>query len=237
MAPRRDPDPASEDARRLFWDQASHDLRQPVQSLQLLAQVFARHAKSDPVREAADHMRRVVDDLARMHEALVALSRLECGRTVPAPRALAVGEVVNGIVRELGEAAGAHGASLRLGRGLGARVEADPAWLALILRGLVLFALAQAEGGEVAITGRAGREAVTVTVAFPGPAIPDRTAAGVFLEATGPARDAAGAGALLGPGYLARACSLLGYRLELGPAPGGGQRGGQRFRLAIPRTR
>lgn len=208
-----------------FWDQASHDLRQPVQSLQLLAQIFARHAETPQMREGAGHMRRVVQDLAGMHEALVQLSLLECGRTPPDRRPVALDRLATDIVGELAAPARERNVALRT-RGLDLSPEADAAWLAVILRGLILFALRHCEGDEVAITGRPRRSALSVAIEFQAADIPAREAASVFLEATGPEQRHA----VLGPGYLGRLCALLGYGLNLRA----GKPGRQAFMLTFP---
>ena len=225
--PTPDDAPTDGDERRgVFWDQASHDLRQPVQSLQLLAQVFVLHAESPRTREAADHMRRVVEDLARMHEALVQLSRLECGRAPPDRRPVALKELVTEIVGELDAAARERNAELRTGN-LDLSPEADAAWLAIILSGLVHFALRHCEEGEVAISGSSRKGAVSVLIAFRAPEIPARETESVFLEGMGPEQRHS----VLGPGYLSRVCAILGYRLNLRA----GKPGRPAIELTIPR--
>lgn len=213
--------------RQLFWDRAGHDLRQPVQSLQLLARVFARHADSPQMREAADHMRRVVDDLSRMHEALVRLSRLECGLDLPDRRPVALNDLANELVAELAAAARERDAEL-LTRDLDVSPEADASWLHEILRGLILFALRHCDGGDVVISGRPENEGVSVQIHFSAGEIPARETASVFLEAAGPAQRHA----VLGPGYLDRLCGLLGYSLNLRA----GKPGRPAFMLTIPRN-
>lgn len=220
--------PTDDDERRqVFWDQASHDLRQPVQSLQLLARVFARHADSSPTREAAAHMRGVVEDIARMHEALVQLSRLECGRTPPDRQPVALNELVTNIVGELAAAARDRHAELRT-RSLEMSPETDAAWLGIILRALIHFTLRHCEGGDVVISGKSRKGAVSVVIDFRGPDVPAKEIAGVFLESTGPEQWHA----VLGPGYLDRLCALLGYRLDFRA----GKPGKPAFELAIPRN-
>lgn len=208
-----------------FWDQASHDLRQPVQSLQLLAGIFSRHADVEPVRQAAEHMRRVADDLGRMHEALVLLSRLECGHSPPQPRTVAVAQLASEILRELSVTDRERPVALTTG-GSEASVEADPALLALTLRNLIVLALRHCDGEEITIDGRMRKGDFSIVIEFPGPPIPDRHEGSVFVEAGEPEDRRA----ILGPGYLQQLCRALGYRLDLNAGRGGKQR----FRLTIP---
>ena len=203
MTTRHDPP----EPRLAFWDQASHDLRQPVQSLQLLAQVFARHAETEQVRQAADHMRRVVADLGRMQDALVQLSRLESGRAVPERRRVDLRAVAGGIVRELAEVARERGLGLQA-TGLETPAEGDPGWLDLILRSLVLIALGECEEGEVAITGQQTERAVALFVGFRSRGIAAGQAEAIFVEA-------ANGRTIPGPGYLGHLCGLLGYGFDL----------------------
>ena len=217
-------DPLAGDDRRSFWEHIRHDLRQPVQSLQLLAHVFERHAGSGPVREGAEHMRRVVEDLVRMHDAVVRIAQLESG---PAPerRALAL----SAVARNLEDLAAERNVDLRLAEPE-VSLEADEAWLGLILRHLVLFALDHGEGAEVSVTAAKRADAVAITVAFPGPAIADRQAGKAFVESRAPDNDTPPGELVMGPGYLRYLCSLLGYRLERGPAA----EDRQSFTLTVP---
>lgn len=218
------------DPRQLFWDQAGHDLRQPVQSLQLLAQVFARSADGEPLRQGADHMRRVVEDLAQMHEALLRVSRLEAGHAVPARRAVDIQRLAREVVRDIAETARAKNLELRLGA-FRASPEADSEWLRVILRGILLIAIRHSEGNEVLIGGRGSRQAFAITADFEGRDISGREAASVFVETAESVGVTGERRAILGPGYLGHLCGLLGYRLDLGR----GRLGRQRIRLTIPR--
>ncbi len=138
---------------------------------------------------------------------------------------MSLGPLASDIVGELAAAARERNAELRIS-GLDVSAEADAAWLAVILRNLVLFALRHCEGGEVAIAGRRRKGALSISVAFRGPDIPAGEAAGVFLEAAGPEQRQA----FPGPGYLMRLCALLGYPLDLAA----GKPGRPEFRLTIP---
>ena len=223
MATRHDP-PEGQEPSLAFWDQASHDLRQPVQSLQLLTQVFARHAETEQVRQAVEHMRRVVTNLGRMQDALVQLSRLECGRTVAARRPVDLRAVAGGIVRELAGVARERGLGLQAS-GLDAPAEADPGWLDLILRSMVLIALDEGGHGEVAITGEQSGDAIAISVRFPDGDSAGHRAAAIFVEA-------ADGRTVPGPGYLGHLCGMLGYGLDL-TAERPGER---RFTVTLPRA-
>ena len=169
-------------------------------------------------------MRRVVADLGRMQDALVQLSRLESGRTVPERRQVEVRAVTGGIVRELDATARERGLALRTS-GLDASAEADPGWLDLILRSMVLIAIGQGEDGEVAIISEETEDAVALTVGFRGRDIAGRQAAALFVEA-------ADGRTIPGPGYLGHLCGLLGYGFDLTAASAGERR----FTVTLPRA-
>lgn len=230
MASRPEKSAEARQQRRDFWDQASHDLRQPVQSLQLLSHVFARaggdEGGDEAVRQGAGHMRRVVDDLARMHGALLRLMRLECEGSAPARRAVPLGALTKEAVQALADSARQEDVQLRAD-GIEGSVKAEPETLALILQGLILLALRHCEGDEIGVGGRSGEDEVSITVEFDGAGVPAEERGNVFIDAAG----AGGSRTILGPRYLARLCGLLGHGLVLGD----GQAGPQRFRLTVPR--
>lgn len=226
MASRPEKSTEARQQRRDFWDQASHDLRQPVQSLQLLSHVFARAGGDEAVRQGADYMRRVVDDLAQMHGALLRLMRLECEGSAPARRAVPLGALTKEAVQALADSARQDDIQLRADSIEGS-VEAEPEVLALILRGLILLALRHCEGKEIAVRGQSGEDEATITIEFDGAGVPAEERGNVFIDAA----SAGGSRTILGPRYLARLCRLLGHGLELGD----GQGRPQRFRLTVPR--
>ncbi len=213
---------------REFWDQASHDLRQPIQSLELLSQIFSRHADSEPLRQAADHMRRVVAGLGRMHDDLIRLSCLECGHSPPARQAVNMAGLVRDNVRELSAVAPNRRLDLNAD-GLGTVSEADPRWLSVILRSMLLLALRDSGDGTISVGGESGEDTVSVAVTFEGEDIPGRVAESIFVEANGSGESRP----IPGPGYLRHVCELLGYRFELG----GAARGRQALRLTISSSR
>ena len=73
----------TDNTRREFVSNASHELRTPIAAIQAAAEALQRGALEDP-EIAGDFLRRILDDVARM-DALVAemleLSRLETGQT------------------------------------------------------------------------------------------------------------------------------------------------------------
>lgn len=209
-----------------FWDQASHDLRQPVQSLQLLSKIFAGRQADETLRQCADHMRRVVDDLARMHSALLHLVRLECGEERPRGGVVALRPLMQEIVQGLSGEARERKVDLRCA-GVEASVEADAGSLALLLRGLIVLALCQAEGGAIVVRETAHPDGPSIAIEFEGGGVAAAQSAAVFFEAAGPE----GARTILGPHYLARLSRLLGYQLDFDE----GQANGKRFTLTIPR--
>ena len=216
MVTRRGSSDENDDGRQAFWDQASHDLRQPVQSLQLLSRIFARHADSEPLRQAADHMSRAVAGLARMQDELIRLSRLESERSVPERRVVNIRGLVRDAVRELAVKERQVDVDAE---SIASRAEADPQWLSLVLRAMLLLALRYAEGGAVRVHGDSRNASVSVVVTFEGQEISAKEAGRVFFDADGPGESQS----ILGPGYLSRACELLGYRFRIGAAGQGRQ--------------
>lgn len=227
MATRRASLGGEDRGRRGFWDQASHDFRQPIQSLQLLAQVFSRHAESEAMRQGADHMRRAVADLAQMHDDLTRLLRIEEGRSESQSRGADLSRLVHEIVRDLSGVLADAKVDVRTDS-VATISEADREWLSVILRGMILLAVTYSDDGPIRIEGDTGEGETAIAISFGSPGIPATEAERVFVDGTGSGQ----ARPIPGPRYLSRACELLGYRFDLGEA---GQ-GRQSLRLTIPST-
>jgi PAS domain S-box-containing protein len=204
----------------------SHDLRAPLGTLQLAAQVVARLASAEAcpdLHRAADTAQRSAERLARLVDDLVTFARAERGRLAldrgahdPAVIAREAAALAEPLAREGGLAL-----VVEAGEGL------PPAWcdrhrILQVLANLLGNALkVTPRGGEIRVAvSRAGRE-VRFAVADTGPGIAPADQPHVF-ERYWRAKDASYEGSGLGLAIARAVVEAHGGRIALESAPGAG---------------
>ena len=221
-----------------FLATASHDLRQPVHAMGLLAHAIAQRNR-DPALEPLLHdLRHGLGSLNLMFNALLDLSRSEAA-TTPAPRLnVALAPLVQEVAVLFREQALQRGLHLRvhLPRHTPAPVVlADPALLRQALVNLVHNALRYTRRGGVLIGVRARAGGWQIEVVDSGPGIGAAEQSHIFEPyyrgATPPAEAADAAGHGLGLAVVPRCARLMDGTLALRSRPGHGSR----FSLRLPR--
>jgi PAS domain S-box-containing protein len=218
-----------------FLAAASHDLRQPVQSLTLLMEVIKRQAKDRPkVVELADMAQASVSSLNGMLTGILDISKLDAGVIAPVMASTDIGELVERMAREYRPRAAVNGLELRyLPRPL--RASTDASLLERIVRNLIENALRYTAKGGVLVGVRQRGEFVRLDVIDTGIGIPADQQAEIFDEfrqLNNPARDSS-RGLGLGLAIVSRLARLLGIRVEVASKVGRGTR----FSLLLPLDR
>jgi signal transduction histidine kinase/ActR/RegA family two-component response regulator len=228
-------------AKSRFLAAASHDLRQPVQSLLLLGSLLAERVGAEGDGEAAriaDAMGHSLESLSALVEGLLDVSRLEAGAVEPRVAEVALGPLVARLGLEYGLQARARGLEFRVVP-VEATVRTDPVLVERVLRNLIENALRYTPRGRVLLgTRRAGDGALRVEVLDTGPGIPPDQRDVVFEEfhqmpAPRPSVRLGGAGEAgrgggpalglgLGLAIVRRLCRLLGHPVDLRSRPGAG---------------
>jgi signal transduction histidine kinase len=203
---------------------ASHDFRQPAQSLELMAAALRRARTDEDRRRGAECIAHVAAALRGMVETLTALADLETGRSRPRFTDIPLAAVVSSVLRSLSDAG--HGVDCGE---LSGAVHCDRQWLDAMVRGLVLYALAQCTSGTVRIEAGEHRRRVVLAATFRGAHHHAAFEQMAFLE---PAQDEDGSARPLGlgPALAARLARRLGGRLQLDALRDGRSRIG----LALP---
>ncbi|SIP98837.1 Signal transduction histidine kinase [Sphaerotilus natans] len=214
-------------ARSRFIASASHDLRQPMSALRMLAELLHQTLREPPVApartgqritELASQIDRTSQTMASLLDGLLDLSRLEGRGQAPRPAAVPLQPLLRTVAADCDALAMARGLRLIV-RPTAAVVIADALLLEQILRNLVGNAVQNTLQGGVLVGVRPhGRTQVRLVVIDTGPGLD-------------PARlddDAPGGG--LGLGIVRRCARLMQAPLSLRSTPGRGSS----FSLVLP---
>ncbi|MDQ2103611.1 PAS domain S-box protein [Azospirillum isscasi] len=213
----------AERAKTQFLAAASHDLRQPVQSLYFFAQVLGDKLQGRSGHELVASMGHSLDALKLLLDGLLDVSRLDAGAVEPSVTECAVGPLLDRLAAEYGPQADGQGLRLRVvPTSLWART--DPMLLERILRNLIENALRYTERGGVVVGCRRRNGALRIEVADSGAGVPEELQQAVFEEffqIGNPERDRA-KGLGLGLAIVKRLAGLLGHTVALRSRPGRG---------------
>ena len=234
--PARDAAPAPAAAResaRRFVAAASHDLRQPLQTLRLLNGSLHDEASAPQLREIIAQQARTIAEMGRLVDALLDVGRLDAGMVEPSPRDIDLAELLAGLGREFAPLARDGEVALHVDAPrVGART--DPVLLGQVLRNLVANALKFAPRGEVRISCVAAGQDAVVEVRDDGVGIAPEHLGRIFDEfyRVAPPDGDGAQGHGLGLAIVRRLVDLLGIALSVESTPGAGTR----FRLSMPRA-
>ena len=221
------------EAKSKFLAAASHDLRQPVQSLVLLMALIERQIAANPdVRSTLAMMQKALDGLNSLLTAILDVSRLDAGvEAHPEPVDLAA--MLRRLALEYEPKADKVGLVLRVAAP-GLWASADPALLERAIRNLIDNAIRYTRTGGVllGLRRRNGRRRVRIDVVDTGIGIPRERQADIFEEFVqigNPGRQL-GLGLGLGLAIVARIAKLIGATIEVSSSVGRGSR----FSLLLP---
>jgi PAS domain S-box-containing protein len=219
-------------AKSKFLAAASHDLRQPVQSLVLLLAVTERQvAGQAKTIETVKMMRAAVDGLHGLLTSVLDISRLDAGVVAPVAESVDLGALVSRLATEYAQKAANMALELR---SFPRRLHAltDPSLLARALRNLIENALRYTPNGGIVLGVRRRGESVRIDVIDTGIGIPADKQPEIFEEfhqLHNPGRNLE-MGLGLGLAIASRLASLLGAQLEVASRVGRGSR----FSLTLP---
>ncbi|MGP0104411.1 PAS domain S-box protein [Rhodoblastus sp.] len=219
-------------AKSKFLASASHDLRQPVQSLVLLLALIERQVAAVPkALETAKMMKQALGGLNGLLTAILDISRLDAGVDAPAIDSVDLSALLDRLSSEYEAKAADKGLELRLiKRPLHAL--ADPALLERALRNLIENAFRYTPNGGVLIGLRRRGDRVRIDVVDTGIGVPKEKQQEIFeefIQLNNPGRDL-GKGLGLGLAIVARLAALLDAQIEVSSRVGRGSR----FSLSLP---
>ncbi|HZH26710.1 MAG TPA: ATP-binding protein [Azospirillaceae bacterium] len=221
-AARREAEAASR-AKSRFLASASHDLRQPVQSLFMFAGALAAGDLGSRERAQVAEIVRSLGALKDLLDALLDMSRLDAGVVEPRFRTVPIQDVFSKL--QAGVAARAE--RRRLGFRMvpcDATVRTDPVLFIRMLGNLLDNALRFTERGRILVACRRRGEHLAVQVWDTGLGMPEGRLEEVFeefVQLDNPHRDRS-QGLGLGLAIVRRLCDLLGHRITVRSVQGRG---------------
>ena len=220
-------------AKSRFLAAASHDLRQPLQTLALLNGALRRMVTDGDAAEVLAQQEHAVGTMSRLLNTLLDISKLESGAVRPELADFRVAGVLEAIRREFRAVAQSKGLELMV-ESSEESIHSDPAMVEQILKNLVSNAVKYTRQGRVVVRCRREETALRIEVLDTGVGIPAAQLAYIyeeFYQIAGPgsgARDGYG----LGLSIVQRLVKLLNARLEAMSEVGKGSV----FALLLPRA-
>jgi two-component system, sensor histidine kinase len=221
-------------AKSTFLAAASHDLRQPVHALGLLAGALRGVAMAPDGYLLLDQIEASTSAMDGLFTALLDISRLDAGVVEVDRRPFAVEPLLNRICRDHAEEARAKGVAL-ISKRSAVTADSDPVLLERILRNLISNAVRYTDSGRIVVGCRRRGPMVSIQVWDTGRGIPLDQQERVFQEyyqLGNTERDRA-KGLGLGLAIVRRMTDLLDCKLTLRSQPGRGSC----FDVAVPMSR
>ena len=230
MTAREEADRANR-AKSRFLATASHDLRQPLQTVRLLNAAMLKVVPQPDIRELLHQQNQAIESMTRLLNALLDISRLESGAVELKLTETPLAEVFADL--------GAEFESVARARNIGLHFDATTAVLSTdrtlfqqLLQNLVGNALKYTDAGSVAVTCAVGEEALTISIDDTGIGIPEDKIARIFdeyyqVDTHGAKRMGVG----LGLAIVKEVARLLGFTVSIASRHGEGTQA----RVSIPR--
>jgi PAS domain S-box-containing protein len=210
-------------AKSRFLATASHDLRQPLQSLSLLNGALRRMIRDEDSVEVLAQQETAIDAMSRLLNALLDISKLESGAIKVAPTVFEIGALFEDMRREFGPVAASKGLSFSIDAATEC-VRSDPALVGQVLRNLLSNAIKYTPRGRVELRCAREGEQVWIEIRDSGVGISAGQVPLIFDEfyqvGVGPNSSRDGYG--LGLSIVQRIARILGLEIAVASEPGRG---------------
>jgi len=203
-------------AKSRFLAAASHDLRQPLQSLTLLKELLLQVVEGEKPQQLLARFERTLLTISEMLNALLDINQIEAGMVRPVPTVFALGDMFNSMRDEFSHVAQGRGLSLRV-VSTSARIETDPRLLEQILRNLLGNAIKYTETGKILLGVRHRGRSLRIEVGDTGIGIAEDELKAIFEEFHQVGNDARerSRGLGLGLSIVQRLALLLGHDIDV----------------------
>jgi two-component system CheB/CheR fusion protein len=220
-------------AKSRFLAAASHDLRQPLQTMALINGMLAKTATDAASRQLIGRLDQTMQTIGTMLNAMLGINQIEAGIIQPATVSTGVNDLLTGLHEKFREQAAAQHTDLRVVP-CTLNIATDPALLEQMLSNLIGNALKYTVAGRVLIGCRRRRETVSVEVWDTGIGIAADQLQNIFDEyhqIDNHSREP-GRGLGLGLSIVQRLGVLLGHKVAVRSALGKGSG----FSVEVPRA-
>jgi two-component system CheB/CheR fusion protein len=218
-------------AKSRFLAAASHDLRQPLQTIRLLQGLLAEKAGGAEVQTLLKRLDATVGVMSGMLNTLLDINQLEAGVIHADVESFGLGDLFEHLRADFGYHMEAKGLEWRIVPSA-CVVRSDPRLLEQILRNLLSNAVKFTSNGKVLLGCRRRGEMMRIEVWDTGPGIPEEDRLAIFEEfhqINNPARERS-KGLGLGLAIVQRLSNLLGHFIDLKSWPGRGSM----FSICVP---
>lgn len=202
-------------AKSRFLATASHDLRQPLQTLQLLNAALARRLTGEGELDLIHRQQAALESMADLLNALLDVTKLESGNIRPNPEVVPLADVLGGLAQQFEALAASRGLSLAIAP-TGTCLRTDRILFRQILQNLLNNALQYTREGGVTVSFRQDAEGLAIRIADTGVGIPAPELDRVFdeyyrVDTKGPRPRGFG----LGLTIVRQISRLLGYTVKV----------------------
>lgn len=213
-------------ARSRFLGAASHDLRQPVQALLFLSDIFRRSTDAQRRDAVALQIARTGESIDGMFRHLVDFAQIDAGTMKAVPRHVQLERLVHAAVTGYAERCAAKGLRFRLETQAPVTVNADPVLLERMLRNFLDNAFKYSLQGEIRLQVARGDGEVAIVVSDQGIGMTgeelDQACNAFYRGPSASVAEAEGIG--LGLAISSHMAELMDARLQLESQPGRGTR-------------
>jgi PAS domain S-box-containing protein len=214
-------------AKSIFLAAASHDLRQPLQTLSFLQGALEqRHLDHEGVRITAE-IGHSIDTMSSMLSSLLDINRLETGNLRPSRSDFPVNAIFTSVATDVVRSMQEKGLQWRVVP-TDLVIRSDRQMLEEMLRNLLSNAIRYTDRGKILLGCRRAKDKIWIEVWDTGIGIPGDRLPQIFEEYY---RDAERGGFGLGLAIVKRLGDLLGHRVEVHSTPGKGTG----FSIEVPR--
>jgi PAS domain S-box-containing protein len=216
-------------AKSSFLAAASHDLRQPLQTLKLLQAALEPHHPSGEARNLVAGIGQSLDTMTGILSSLLDVNRLESGNLRPSVSEFSLSELFESLAGDFAVPALQGGLRLRVVRSR-LIIRSDRRMLAEMIRNLLSNAIRYTDRGRILLGCRRAGDNVRIEVRDSGVGIAEDELPHIFDEYYQGTDSAERGGFGLGLAIVKRLGNILDHRIEVRSIPGKGTR----FFIEVP---
>ena len=206
-----------------FLAAASHDLRQPLQTISLLQGMLEKRVRDEPTLKLVRRLDQTVNSMSSMLDKLLDINQLEAGIVRPAIIDFPIQRLLDELRTEFKYHTETNGLDWRVVSS-SLTVRSDPRLLEQIMRNLLSNAVKYTTEGKLLLGCRRREDKLRIEVWDTGPGIPELELQAIFEEfhqLDNPARERS-KGLGLGLAIVQRLADLLGHKIDVRSRLGAG---------------